>query len=59
MWRSPINPHPPTLFNSHLCSHLQALSKISIFRGLEEAFLVSVSVRMRIVMFTPKEVIFM
>ncbi|GAX77256.1 hypothetical protein CEUSTIGMA_g4702.t1 [Chlamydomonas eustigma] len=36
-----------------------ALSKISIFKGLEASFITSVSLKMRIVMFTPKEVIFM
>jgi hypothetical protein len=51
----------PRALYEEIAGHLfkSALRKISIFRGLEDAFLTSVSIRMKIVMFTPKEVIFM
>ena len=51
----------PRALYEEIAGHLfkAALGKISIFRGLEDAFLTSVSLRMKIVMFTPREVIFM
>ena len=51
----------PRALYEEIAGHLykDALKKIAIFRGLEDAFLTSVSLRMKIVMFTPKEVIFM